>query len=105
VDRAGKHVWRHDLFNMTGDGYKKFIAAGESDLVNYQFTVPAWAKSPLSVSAAVRYRKLNNQYARWALKRPDAELPIVDVARTSLTFPVRERPKVVEEQRLLSQSK
>jgi hypothetical protein len=105
VDRAGKHVWRHDLFNMTGDGYKKFIPAGESDLVKYQFTVPAWAKSPLSVSAAVRYRKLNNQYARWALKRPDAELPIVDVARTSLSFPVRERPKVVEEQRLLSQSK
>jgi hypothetical protein len=97
VDRSGKHVWRHDLFNMVGDSYKKAIPAGESDLVEYAIPVPAWAKSPLSVSATVRYRKLNNQYGRWALKQPEAILPIVDVARTAISIPVREKPKVVSD--------
>lgn len=94
VDRNGKHVWRHDLFNMVGDSYKKVVPAGASDIVNYNFKIPAWAKSPLTVGATVRYRKLNNQYGRWALKKPNAELPIVDMARASLLLPVREKPKV-----------
>jgi hypothetical protein len=97
IDRAGKHVWKHDLFNMVGDSYKKMIPAGESDVVTYEISVPAWAKSPLSASATVRYRKLNNQYARWVLKRPDAVLPIVDVARSVLSIPVREKPKVAQQ--------
>jgi len=99
IDRSGKHVWRHDLFNMVGDSYKKMIPAGESDVVSYDLSVPAWAKSPLSASATVRYRKLNNKYARWVLKRPDAVLPIVDIARSVLTIPVREKPKVAQLQR------
>ena len=97
IDRSGKHVWRHDLFNMVGDSYKKMIPAGESDVVTYELNVPAWAKSPLSASATVRYRKLNNKYARWVLKRPDAILPIVDVARSVLNIPVREKPKVAQQ--------
>lgn len=97
IDRGGKHVWKHDLFNMVGDSYKKMIPAGESDVVTYELNVPAWAKSPLSASATVRYRKLNNKYARWVLKRPDAVLPIVDVARSVLNIPVREKPKVAQQ--------
>jgi len=95
IDRSGNHVWRHDLFNMVGDSYKKVIPAGESDIVTYSFSIPNDAKTPLFISATVRYRKLNNQYARWALKRPDAELPIIDVARSSISLPLRDKPKVV----------
>ena len=94
VDRHGKHVWRHDLFNMVGDSYRKVIPAGASDVVTYSFKIPAWVKSPLAVSATVRYRKFNNRYARWALARPDAKLPIVDVARADMQLPVREKPRV-----------
>lgn len=82
---------------MVGDSYKKMIPAGESDVVTYELSIPAWAKSPLSASATVRYRKLNNQYARWVLKRPDAVLPIVDIARAVLAIPVREKPKVAQQ--------
>lgn len=88
IDRYGNHVWRHDLFNMVGHSFKRVIKAGESDVINYAFDIPAWIKSPLTVSSRVRYRKLNNKYAKWALKESYFDLPIVDVAYDSLEIPV-----------------
>lgn len=94
IDRHGNEVWKHDLFNMTGDSYNKFIPAGQSDISTYTFEVPTWAKSPLHATAVVRYRKFNNRYARWVLEDSTIELPIVDMARHSLTIPIRIKPEV-----------
>ncbi len=94
IDRHGKHVWKHDLFNMVGDSYRNVIKAGKSDIVSYDFTVPSWAKGPLTISASVRYRKFNNRYARWALKDETIELPIVDMARDAITVPIRFKHEV-----------
>lgn len=91
VDRNGEHVWRHDLFRMVGDSYKKVVEAGYSDIVNYRFRIPSWTKGHLIANAVVRYRKLNNRYAKWALKDENVILPIVDVATDSLRIPVREK--------------
>lgn len=98
VDRQGKHVWRHDLFRMVGDAYKNVINAGKSDIKEYSFTIPAWAKEPLTATAIVRYRKFNQRYARWALDHPMPVLPIVDMARDSLTIPLKVKP-VIEVER------
>ena len=68
IDRYGNHIWKHDLFYMTGDSYRNVIPAGQSDVTEYSFTVPSLAKGPLTASAVLRYRKFNNRYARWALK-------------------------------------
>ena len=94
VDRKGDLVWRHDLFNMIGESFRRMIPAGESDLVEYSFVVPAWAKSPLTVTAALKYRKLNDRYARWALKEKYIQIPAVNVAWTSLDLPLRQRQEV-----------
>ncbi len=32
VDRKGKHVWRHDLFNVIGNRYENFVPAGGTDI-------------------------------------------------------------------------
>ena len=94
VDRAGKHVWRHDLFNMVGESFKRVIKAGESDIARFSFFIPPWVKSPLTVSARIRYRKLNNQYARWALKEKYFAIPAVDMAWDSLVIPIKIRKEV-----------
>ena len=94
VDRQGKHIWKHDLFRMVGDAYKNVIAAGKSDIKEYTFTVPAWAKEPLTATAIVKYRKFNQRYARWALDHPKPVLPIVDMARDSLTIPLKVKPVI-----------
>ena len=94
VDRNGKLVWRHDLFNMVGESFKRVIKSGESDIVDFQFSIPAWVKSPLTVTATLKYRKLNERYARWALKDKYIKIPIIDMAWDSLSIPVKVRKEV-----------
>ena len=89
VDRFGKHVWRHDLFNMVGNIYKNSIPSGKSDIVPYAFTVPYWAQSPLTISAVVRYRKFNKRYSQWVFGDKKINLPITDVASDVITVPLR----------------
>lgn len=93
VDRFGKAVWRHDLFNMTGESTNNIIKAGRSDIKRYQFNVPSWTKSPLTVSTILKYRKLNQRYATWALDSNDITIPVIDMARDELIIPVLEKPK------------
>lgn len=95
IDRAGNAVWRHDLFNMVGDSFKRTISPGGSDVSTFSFKVPDDAKGPLTATATLKYRKLNNRYARWALKDERVELPIVEMASTSLLLPVKIKPEVV----------
>jgi hypothetical protein len=94
VDRNGQHVWKHDLFNMVGDNYKKGIPAGGADVAEYSFSIPNWTKGPIVVGAVLRYGKFNNRYARWALKDEEVRLPIVDMARDSITVSVRMKPEL-----------
>ena len=84
VDRYGKQVWTHELFNMVGETYKNVIEPGGSDIAEYTFVVPSWAKGPLVIDATVKYRKLNQRYAKWALGDKYQDLPIIDMARDTL---------------------
>jgi hypothetical protein len=94
VDRRGKLVWRHDLFNMVGESFRRVIKAGQTDVVAYAFEVPSWAKSPLSITAALFYRKLNERYARWALGDAYVPIPAVNMAWDSLQVPLEVRRQV-----------
>jgi hypothetical protein len=94
VDKKGDLVWHHDLFNMIGESFRRSVPAGESDIIEYSFAIPSWAKSPLAVTTALKYRKLNDRYARWALKDKYVEIPPVDLAWASLEIPLRTRPEV-----------
>lgn len=94
TNRQGKEVWRHDLFNMVGESFRRTVSAGKADLAKYQFDIPGWVKSPLTVTATLRYRKLNERYARFALKDQYFPVPIVDIAWDSMQIPVRTRLEV-----------
>lgn len=89
IDREGNLVWKHDLFSRVGEAYKDFVPAGKSDVLVYSFHVPNWAKGPLVISATLKYRKLNERYARWALGDEYQPIPIIDVARDSLAVPLK----------------
>ncbi|MEM7358136.1 MAG: multiheme c-type cytochrome [Pseudomonadota bacterium] len=91
VDRHGKEVWKHDLFRMTGEVYRNSIPSGQTDINSFEFKVPSWAKSPLTAEAVVKYRKFNQRYAQWALETPNPGIPIIDVARDTLTISLREQ--------------
>ena len=95
IDRYGKHVWRHDLFNMVGRSYKNVIPSGATDLLKFNFLLPDWATSPITLSATLKYRKLNPKYMKWVEQEFDiVENPIVDIARNSRRVPLKKAPKV-----------
>jgi len=94
IDRLGNDVWRHDLFNMVGDSFKRVIPPGGTDITSFSFRVPDWTKGPLTVTADLNYRKLNSRYAKWALKDQNIQLPIVVMATDSLTLTVKTKPEV-----------
>jgi len=94
IDKKGNLVWKHDLFNMVGESFKRVIKAGESDIVAYSFPIPSWTKSPITVTTTLKYRKINDRYARWALKEKYFKIPPVDMARDSLSIPIRIRKEV-----------
>jgi hypothetical protein len=94
VDKKGQLVWRHDLFNMVGNSIKRVIPAGKSDIAAFTFDIAPWVKSPLTIVATIKYRKLNNRYAKWALKENYIEIPAIDVAWDTLTIPVKIRKTV-----------
>ncbi|KMT65205.1 multiheme c-type cytochrome [Catenovulum maritimum] len=96
IDRKGEFVWRHDLFNMVGKASVNVIRAGESDVIDYQFKIPYWAKSPISISAQIKYRKLNTRYAKWALKEQYQALPIMELSRTHLAVPLRDKLETID---------
>jgi hypothetical protein len=94
IDKAGKLIWRHDLFNMVGNSFKRVIPAGKSDLATFSFDIAPWIKSPITVVATLKYRKLNNQYARWALQKNYIEIPVIDMAWDSISIPIKIRKSV-----------
>jgi hypothetical protein len=95
VDREGKDVWRHDLFNMVGDRQRNVVPPGNSDVIKYFFTIPSSAVSPLQASVALKYRKLNKRYLAWVFDHSNISLPIIDMARDSLSIPIKIQPNVV----------
>jgi hypothetical protein len=63
IDKSGQLVRRHDLFNIVSGSSKRLIPTRKSDTTTFKIYVEPWAKSPLTIVATLKYRKLNNQYA------------------------------------------
>ena len=97
IDRYGKEVWRHDLFNMVGRSYVNVIPSGTTDIIEYEVNVPDWATSPLTISATLKYRKFNQKYLDWVnLKQMTKENPILDISRDSIQVPLLKVPSSVQ---------
>ena len=94
VDRQGKEVWKHDLFNMTGEVFHRTIKSGDADVAKFDLFIPAWANSPLTISATLRYRKFNKRYSSWVMHGAKHSLPIVDMAFDRKTIPLKKRREV-----------
>ncbi len=95
VDRLGNLVWKHDLFNRVGTAEKRIVPAGKTDLLTYTFEIPDWTSPPITIVATLKYRKLNDRYARWVLGNAYQEIAIVDVARSSLVVPIKTKLDVI----------
>ncbi len=93
IDRHGKEVWRHDLFNMVGRSYINVIPSGKTDIVEYILDIPDWAVSPINIQAVLKFRKLNQRYLDWVNIKQNIKFnPVIDVARDSINIKLLKTP-------------
>jgi len=80
VDVTGNFVDNHMVWGIHSVAYDNTIQAGSSDLVRYQFQLPAKARGPFTVRAQVNYRHLRQSYLNNIFGKDHPEYPIVEIA-------------------------
>ena len=90
LDREGARIDRRNAEDIFVPLYDHQIPPGAGDVVHYRLAVPrAGATTSLTVEASLRYRKFDTKYLRHIYGEETVnELPILDLARDSVTFPV-----------------
>ena len=90
LDRDGARIDRRNAEDIFVPLYDHQIPPGAGDVVHFRLEVPrAGAAATLTVEAALRYRKFDTTYLRHIYGPETAnELPILDLARDSVTFQV-----------------
>jgi tetratricopeptide (TPR) repeat protein len=86
IDKSGKVINLHQVWNTRLKTYDNTIMAGRSDLVRYRFRVPPDTRGIIDLSAAVRYRRFRKEYSDFILKT-SALYPIFDLG--SATYRLR----------------
>ncbi|MGI4755614.1 MAG: tetratricopeptide repeat protein, partial [Janthinobacterium lividum] len=74
---------RHQVWNNRVVAYNNTIQSGRSQIVRYRFRVPDNAKGPLTVSAAVQYRRFNQHFIDWAMGKQHYDMPVITMAARS----------------------
>jgi Tfp pilus assembly protein PilF len=86
VDMTGNFVENHKVWTIHSVAYDNTIQSGRSALVRYQFLIPADAKGPITVTAAVNYRHLRQSYLNNVLGPDHPAYPVVEIASRSRTL-------------------
>ena len=90
LDRDGARIDRRNAEDIFVPLYDHQIPPGAGDVVHYRLEVPPRAAAAsLTVEATLRYRKFDTKYLSYIYGEDTVnELPILDLARDTVTFPV-----------------
>jgi tetratricopeptide (TPR) repeat protein len=87
LDREGQRIDRRNPQDIFVPLYNQQIPPGAADLTRYAFTVPADVHGPITVSAAVRYRKFDTTYMRYVYGSEYVNvLPVMTLATDQVVF-------------------
>ncbi len=85
LSSSGKLLDLHQVWEMRIRAYDNAILSGRSDLVRYQFSIPTDARSPITLTAKLNYRRFRRGYTNFVL-RGNPDYPIVEMASRSTTL-------------------
>ncbi len=90
LDRDGARIDRRNAEDIFVPLYDHQIPPGAGDVSHYRLEVPPGAAAgSLTVEATLRYRKFDTKYLRYIYGEDTVnELPILDLAQDTVTFPV-----------------
>jgi len=81
----------HQVWDTRVIAFNNTIASGRSQIVRYEFKVPAGATGPITVTAKVNYRRFNQHFTDFVMgKRYD--VPVVEMASRTRTFALGDNP-------------
>ncbi|MGH9839558.1 MAG: tetratricopeptide repeat protein [Blastocatellia bacterium] len=103
LDDQGRHITRHQIWLTNIKAYDNTILPGRSDVVRFRFRLPdcglriadcglkseRYARSQaITLRARVNYRRFNQEYAKYVLKRQGRQLavPIVRMAEAEIAL-------------------
>jgi tetratricopeptide (TPR) repeat protein len=92
INPGGTLNARHEVWTNRVVAYNNTIQSGRSQLVRYQFKIPEGAKSPLTVTAAVQYRRFNQHFIDWAMDKQHYQMPVVTMVARTRTFVLGDNP-------------
>jgi Tfp pilus assembly protein PilF len=81
----------HQVWDTRVVAYNNTIASGRSQIVRYEFKVPADAVGPITVTAKVNYRRFNQHFIDFGLGK-HYEMPVVEVAARTRTLALGSNP-------------
>jgi Tfp pilus assembly protein PilF len=84
LDQQARPITRHQIWLTGNKAYDNTIQAGRADVVRFEFDLPKNINTPITLKAAVNYRRFNQEYTDYVLKqqRRVLSLPIVKMAET-----------------------
>jgi Flp pilus assembly protein TadD len=97
VNTKGEINDLHQVWNNRVVAYNNTIASGRSQVVRYQFKVPTDAKSPITVTAKVNYRRFDQHFMDFGMGK-HYEMPVVAMADRTRTFNLGSNPPTVDPQ-------
>ena len=89
LDRDGNRIDRRNAQDIFVTLYDHQIPPGAADVVHYQLQIPPETRNSVTVEVALRYRKFDTTFMQHIYGEDYVnELPIMTLARDSVTFPV-----------------
>ncbi len=90
LDREGNRIERRNVQDIAVALYDHQIPPGAAAVVHYAFEVPADAKGPISIDAALRYRKFDTRFLRYVEGNgfKANRLPIATLATDRILLPL-----------------
>jgi len=77
----------HQVWDTRVVAYNNTVQSGRSQIVRYEFKVPADATGPISVSAKINYRRFNQRFIDFGLGK-HFEMPMVEIASRARTLAI-----------------
>jgi tetratricopeptide (TPR) repeat protein len=90
LDREGNRIDRRNAQDIFVPLYNHQIPPGATEVVHYRLDLPAGVSGPVTIEAALRYRKFDTKYVRLfqGEEFDGNDLPILTLATDTVTLPV-----------------
>lgn len=85
VNSTGTLNDHHQVWDTRVIAFNNTVASGRSQIVRYEFQVPASAQGPITLTAKVNYRRFNQQFIDFGLGK-HYPMPVVEMASRKRTF-------------------